>query len=468
MKMKHLNSITITLIFVTLVLSLPMNSYALTPRYQFLDLGTLGGKSSCAIGINDLGQVVGTSATSTDNYLHTNPFLWDEANGMLDLGIPSSYLKVCEETRINNLGEVGGHCGDGGDNWHIILWKNGNITDLGTFGGRFAYFIDHNDQGQVIGYSDNYKSFVWDAIQGKMDIGNLGGYPSVPIAINNKGEIVGNSRTTNGEDHAWILKDGIMIDIGTLGGSYSYAKAINDGGQVFGQSMNENEELRLFLWDKAIGIRDIGPLPAGMEYRAGINNRGQVVGTFWEEGQTPVSFYWDSVNGLKNLTDLILDSSKIILYGVNDINNDGQIAAYANVDPNGDGIFDETHAIMLKPISVTISIDIKPKSEENKINIIKGESISIAILSSNDFDAVKEVDWTSLTFGSTGDEQSLISCQIHKPKDITGDGLKDLVCRFSIKDASFKCGDTEGILKGTTVTGTLFEGSQNVLIAPCK
>jgi hypothetical protein len=116
-----------------------------------------------------------------------------------------------------------------------------------------------------------------------------------------------------------------------------------------------------------------------------------------------------------------------------------------------------------------IAIDIKPGDDTNSINL-RSKTVPVAILSSTYFDAPTEVeiDRLSLTFGSKGDEQSLSSCQFRKPKDVNGDGLKDLVCQFSIKDTGFRCGDVGGILRGTTVTGTLFEGSQNVLIAPCK
>jgi hypothetical protein len=135
---------------------------------------------------------------------------------------------------------------------------------------------------------------------------------------------------------------------------------------------------------------------------------------------------------------------------------------------NGIGYFDNFRLTYdIPPIS--ISIDIKPGDDSNTINL-QSKTVQVAILSLADFDALTEVDVdrVSLTFGPTGDEQSLVSCASRKHKDVNGDGLKDLVCQFSIKDTGFKCGDLEGILKGVTVIGTLFEGSQNVLITPCK
>ena len=43
------------------------------------DLGTLGGKTSEAFGINDIGQVVGRAGTSDDDWIG-HAFLW-EAGG---------------------------------------------------------------------------------------------------------------------------------------------------------------------------------------------------------------------------------------------------------------------------------------------------------------------------------------------------------------------------------------------------
>lgn len=77
------------------------------------------------------------------------------------------------------------------------------------------------------------------------------------------------------------------------------------------------------------------------------------------------------------------------------------------------------------------------------------------------------VDRDSLTFGFTGDEDSLAFCNPNG-EDIDGDGLIDLVCHFNTEDAAFECGDTEGVLKGMTMDGTLIEGSDSVRIVPCK
>lgn len=119
---------------------------------------------------------------------------------------------------------------------------------------------------------------------------------------------------------------------------------------------------------------------------------------------------------------------------------------------------------------VFVDIDIKPGSDSNTVNPKSNGKIPVAILSTKDFDAPSQVDQNSLTFGRTGDEQSLAFCN-RRPKDVNHDGLKDdLVCHFYTQIAGFKCGDTEGILRGKTLDGTpiAIEGRDSVKIVPCK
>ena len=114
-----------------------------------------------------------------------------------------------------------------------------------------------------------------------------------------------------------------------------------------------------------------------------------------------------------------------------------------------------------------IDIDIKPGSNINPVNPKSKGKIPVAILSTSDFNARKMVDRDSLTFGATGDENSLAFCTPRRV-DINGDHLKDLICHFYTKKTGFQCGDTEGILKGQLLDGTLIEGSDSVRIIPCK
>lgn len=120
------------------------------------------------------------------------------------------------------------------------------------------------------------------------------------------------------------------------------------------------------------------------------------------------------------------------------------------------------------PIAEVI-IDIRPWSKRNPINYKKGHGmIPVAILSAEGFDAPSQIDRDSLTFGATGDEQSLAFCN-HRSKDGKRNGLKDaLICHFYIAIAGFHCGDAEGILKGKTLGGIAIEGKDVVRVIHCK
>ena len=137
------------------------------------------------------------------------------------------------------------------------------------------------------------------------------------------------------------------------------------------------------------------------------------------------------------------------------INNSNEIVGYY-IDATG------WHGFVATPIYQVV-IDINP----NHINPKSNGELSVAILSTSDFDAPSQVDQNSLTFGSTGEEASLAYCN-PKEKDINRDGLKDLLCHFYTQNADFQCGDTEGILKGKTVQGIPIKGSDSVKIGPCK
>lgn len=119
------------------------------------------------------------------------------------------------------------------------------------------------------------------------------------------------------------------------------------------------------------------------------------------------------------------------------------------------------------PEPIQISIDIKPGSYPNSIYPTNVGNIPVAIISTPEFHALQMINPNSLTFGPTGDEQSLAFCNA-KGEDINADGILDLVCHFITLNTHFECGDKAGILRGETTDGTPLEGVDSVRIVPCK
>ena len=124
---------------------------------------------------------------------------------------------------------------------------------------------------------------------------------------------------------------------------------------------------------------------------------------------------------------------------------------------NGINVRDETG------ITTPVIIDIKPGGFPNSINPQNLGKIPVAIISKTGFLAPSQVDQRSLTFGHTGNEQSLAFCN---SQDVNGDGIMDLVCQFYMSLTGFQIDDTAGVLKGQTVEGMAIFGTDSVVIVP--
>jgi probable HAF family extracellular repeat protein len=114
------------------------------------------------------------------------------------------------------------------------------------------------------------------------NLGSLGGTVSVPAQVNNQGEVVGYSSTTNNAAfHAFLYSHGRMTDLGTLGGTTSGATGINNRGVVVGLSnvAPGNKQVDAFI-DQGGKLTDLGPLnPALAEGgMVSINAGGDVSG----------------------------------------------------------------------------------------------------------------------------------------------------------------------------------------------
>ena len=120
----------------------------------------------------------------------------------------------------------------------------------------------------------------------------------------------------------------------------------------------------------------------------------------------------------------------------------------------------------VSPSMLQIGIEIKPGAGSiAPLNPKSKGNIPVALLSSADFDAL-QVDRNSLTFGSTGDERSLLRCG-KDGEDVNRDGRPDLVCHFDNQAASFDPSDEEAVLRGT-IGGRPFEGRGWLKIVPVK
>lgn len=230
-------------------------------------LGELGELGSRGLGVNDLGQAVGTS-----------PLLGDIPGGFITGpdGQPMSELRgFVTPTDINNQGQVAGR--DDNSGFAFITAPNSTTLiridtedGIGTFESATAI----NDSGLVTLDS----GFVWTQAGGRQSIA-----PGVTNAVdvNNLGQVVG---LVNGTAFITAPGVGMLTLLDTLGGAYSIATGLNNLGQVVGHSMTVDGTLNAFvtLGDALINLETLPDIiDSGWSNLtvAAINDAGQIAGT---------------------------------------------------------------------------------------------------------------------------------------------------------------------------------------------
>lgn len=251
------------------------------------DLGTLGGSISVATAINNSGIIAGSSEA-------TNPMVSYGFIGTFG-GINSiGSLQVAgnsEARGVNSAGVVVGSSGGSAFTWS----QSSGMQDIGNLiGGAQIQFTPQtsaygiNDSNVVVGGAQTASgvehAFIWSPGTGMTDIGTLaGGGSSYALSINNNGAVVGMSDNCGGcgqNGFLWTKEDG-MQSLGDLGVPFSFAWDINDFNQIVGASYSSKGQ-RATLWTKETGLQDINDfvsLSDGSYLYAsyGINNHGQII-----------------------------------------------------------------------------------------------------------------------------------------------------------------------------------------------
>jgi probable HAF family extracellular repeat protein len=116
-----------------------------------------------------------------------------------------------------------------------------------------------------------------------IDLGTLGGSWSRTIAINDKGQVIGESSTAGGYSHAFLYSKGMLTDLGTLGHPFY----INDKGQWIGYS-SWVPPYPTFLYSDGIKTnltQVVFDLFLVDKFQGnGINKAGQIIGTGYRDG----------------------------------------------------------------------------------------------------------------------------------------------------------------------------------------
>lgn len=343
------------LLFVIAAAILFTANRCMAQSYTLTDLGASGIYTVRAI--NNNGQLVGQSAPSGDSTSSnlSDPFLL--SNGTLtDLGNFGN-PQGAGAYAVNSLGEVVGLAGTAGGGQKPFLFSNGSLTELSADGGTP---LGINTAGTIVGYFAPEPSSPIDLVHAFAinngvftDLGQ-GEMFSEAMGINTSGQIAGDSENPNisslAREAAIFQPDGTLTFLGALGGFESRAFAINDVGQVTGNSYTGDGNLHAFLFSNG-QMTDIDTFHSQASWAFGINSNAVVVGMFTPSS---TSMAYDAFvymfGSMMDLNSLIPAGSGLTLIRANGINDVGEIVGQAQ--SNSDGT---VHGFLLKPVAPQIT-----------------------------------------------------------------------------------------------------------------
>ena len=111
-----------------------------------------------------------------------------------------------------------------------------------------------------------------------------------------------------------------------------------------------------------------------------------------------------------------------------------------------------------------VEIDIRPFGSKNRIKPRSRDTVPVAILGSEQFDAL-QADASTVRFGP---ESASAIRTATKARDVNHDGFTDLVVRFKIRRTGIQCGDGEATLSAETFSGQAFHGTDSISTTGCK
>jgi probable HAF family extracellular repeat protein len=330
-----------------------------------------GGSAIYVNWINQWGLAAGygtriNSATGADNAV-----IWGPNGQAFALSTPAG--DQSHAVWINNWGQASGwienstpdSCVFGvgvGFQSQAVVWEWGIMRPLGTLGGTDSYGEFINDRGQIVGHSQTsnttnmntgcppFDPFIWQNGQ-MIDInpGNFGGGVGGTNFLNNRGQAVGFGSLSGDVDfHPFLWEEGRLTDlftIGNLGGGIGSAFNVNEKGHVIGlSSLPGDQVFHAVRWSNG-EFTDLGTLEGDpCSQPLVINSKDQIVGVSGPcDFSTTHAFLWE--NGeMVNLDMLIPPGAGIQLNYAGWVSERGEIAAQGVLTASG-----ATRAVLLIP-----------------------------------------------------------------------------------------------------------------------
>lgn len=225
------------------VVALSYNLGAIVSHGLLFSSGTTTNLGSIAPrGLNNSGTVVGSRIATTPTLLVEEHAARWQTGSITDLGTLGG--RFSQAMAVNDGNQIVGWSTLAGDViTRPMLWHNGSIHDLGTLGGAAGQANAISNSGYVVGYAktsdDKMRAFRYqvsagDGVQERLNLGVLGGDASMAYGVNEAGDVVGTSN-----HDAFLWRQGTLMNLNdTLPSASPWhlqrALGINDHGMIVG------------------------------------------------------------------------------------------------------------------------------------------------------------------------------------------------------------------------------------------
>lgn len=254
---------------------------------RMVDLGTLGGGDSRAMAINNGGLAVGTSKTSPGEYCG-RAVVWsthrNRPPAVLPDLVPGDPFSCSQPAAINEDGVIAGT-----SSGRAVRWVGGRIEELAPPpGSDNCLATGINDRGWITLQCNTFggsRAFLWKD-GATVDIGGLGGGFTSVNDVNNKGQVAGYGETPEGSLTAFLWQGGSFSLLESLGGGAN-ARSVSESGLAAGESTVEGG-LHAVAWNRRGQATDLGALSGSTFSSAfGINSAGTVAGVSFVDTGDP-------------------------------------------------------------------------------------------------------------------------------------------------------------------------------------
>ena len=245
-----------------------------------------------ATDINDDGTVVGFHKPRTlRGRTFCQPFRWT-----LDDGIDSKFMNrsgtsLGRAMQINNKGQI-----------VVQANKRGQIG------------LRCDPDGTVAAMGTNYNGFFVE-------------FPALPMAISERGAVIGNMVGPDDIERPIIWHEGKYLQVPEVERQQGTFSGINANHDIVGDLVDEDGRTVAFLWQDS-QLQTLGMLDGVKSSALAVSDSGVVVGWFVTKAERARGFIW--INGtMHDVNDLVDLGSGWIVTEANGVNNQGQISALA-------------------------------------------------------------------------------------------------------------------------------------------